>query len=142
MYTNTQYVVPTNPNPVNVSGSSGSQYGYVGCYSEPTGARALGSTAQTGSFAETLAGLTVESCASACFAAGFNYMGVEDGIQCFCNGAGVINGATLSPGGNADCNTTCAGNPAELCGGSAKIDVYQLRSGSKRRAVRGRGWYA
>ncbi len=136
LYNNTLYVKPTNPNPVNVPNQSGSQYGYVGCYSEPSGARALGSTAQFGSSAPTITSLTVELCAAYCFAKGYAWMGVENGNQCFCNGAGVINGAVLSPGGDADCNVGCQGNYRENCGGNAKINVYHLISGSKRRARR------
>ncbi|KAK7902952.1 hypothetical protein LTR67_002598 [Exophiala xenobiotica] len=136
LYNNTLYVKPTNPNPVNVPNQSGSQYGYVGCYSEPLGARVLGSNAQFGSSQTTTATLTVEVCAAYCFAKGYAWMGVEAGNQCFCNGAGVINGAVLSPGGDADCNMGCVGNYTENCGGNAKINVYHLMSGSKRRARR------
>jgi hypothetical protein len=140
LYNNSLWVKPYNPNPVNVTGQPGSQYGYVGCYSEGTGARALGSTAQFGSYATTSGTLTVEACAALCFANGYSWMGVEDGNQCFCNSAGVINGATLSSGGDADCAIQCAGNPQENCGGSSKLNVYQLKSGSKRRGLRFRTW--
>ncbi|OAG35369.1 hypothetical protein AYO21_10440 [Fonsecaea monophora] len=130
LYQNTLYVKPTNPNPVNVPNQPGSQYGYVGCYNEGNGARALGSTDRTGSAATSSATLTVEACAAFCFAKGYAWMGVENGNQCFCNAAGVINGAVLSPGGDADCTVTCTGNATENCGGSAKLNVYQLSSGS------------
>jgi len=138
MYNNTLYVKPYNPNPANVPNQPGSSYAYVGCYSEPGGARALGSTSNFGSYATTSNTLTVEACAALCFAKGYNWMGVEDGNQCFCNGAGVINGATLSPGGDADCGMTCAGNPQENCGGAAKLNVYQLK-GSSAKFVRAAG---
>ncbi|EXJ86553.1 hypothetical protein A1O3_03506 [Capronia epimyces CBS 606.96] len=134
LYNNTMYVKPFNPNPANVPNQPGTQYGYIGCYSEPTGARALGSTANYGAYTTTSAALTVEACAALCFAKGYAWMGVENGNQCFCNGAGLINGAVRSPGGDADCAVTCAGNPQENCGGSAKLNVYQLKTGSARYA--------
>ncbi|KIW47070.1 uncharacterized protein PV06_02678 [Exophiala oligosperma] len=136
LYNNTLYVRAANPNPVNVPNQPGTQYGYVGCYGEPAGARALGPNAQFGSTQTTLATLTVEACAAYCFGKGYPWMGVENANQCFCNGAGVINGAVLSPGGDADCSTGCQGDPKENCGGNSKINIYQLKSGSKRRARR------
>jgi hypothetical protein len=132
LYNNTLYVKPTNPNPVNVPNQPGQTYAYTGCFSEPTGARALGSTAQFGSYATSSNSMTVEACAALCFAKGYAYMGVENGKECYCNGAGVINGAALSAGGDADCSTTCGGNPRENCGGLAKINVYQMKTGSAR----------
>lgn len=140
LYNNTLFVLPYNPNPANVPNQPGSQYRYVGCYAEPAGARALSSNAQFGAFTTTSASLSVEACAALCFAKGYAWMGVENGNQCFCNGAGVINGAVLSARGDADCNTTCAGNPQENCGGSARLNVYQLTSSSKRRGLRFRTW--
>lgn len=135
LYNNTQYVTPYNPNPVNVPGHAGTQYNYVGCYSEPPNNRALGQNGVFGSLMTTNASLTVEGCAAYCFTNGYTYMGVEDQIQCFCNGAGPINGATISAGGDADCNIVCPGNPQENCGGAGKLNVYKLKSNSKRRVT-------
>ncbi|KIX98048.1 uncharacterized protein Z520_06127 [Fonsecaea multimorphosa CBS 102226] len=142
LYKNDLYVAPVNPNPVNVPNQPGSQYAYVGCYNEGTGARALGSTNVNGSATTTSATLTVEACAAYCFSKGYPWMGVEDQNQCFCNAAGVINGATLAPAGDAACNMTCAGNASELCGAAAVLNVYQLTSasGSAKYARRGL-WY-
>lgn len=144
LYNNTLYVKPYNPNSASVPNQPGSSYGYVGCYSEPSAARALASTSNFGSFATTSTTLTVEACAALCFSKGYPWMGVENGNQCFCNGAGPVNGAALSAGGDADCATTCAGNPKENCGGSAKLNVYQLKSGTGARVgsrgLRFRNW--
>ncbi|OCT50818.1 WSC domain-containing protein [Cladophialophora carrionii] len=131
LYNNTQYIKPYNPNPVNVPNQPGSQYGYVGCYTEGVGARALGPTDKTGSAATPAsASLTVEACAAFCFAKGYNWMGVENGNLCFCNAAGPINSAVLAPEGEAGCNVTCAGNPVQNCGAGSRLNVYQLKSGS------------
>jgi hypothetical protein len=128
MYNNTQYI---NPNPVNVPNQPGSQYGYVGCYTEGVGARALGPTDRTGSAATPAsASLTVEACAAFCFAKGYNWMGVENSNLCFCNAAGPINSAVLAPEGEAGCNMACAGNPTQNCGAGSRLNVYQLKTGS------------
>ncbi|KZT55639.1 WSC-domain-containing protein, partial [Calocera cornea HHB12733] len=65
---------------------------------------------------------TVESCEQFCSSQGYIYAGVEYGSQCFCgntlaNGAG---GTTAS----SDCNMACAGNSAETCGGSYRLNLY------------------
>ena len=65
--------------------------------------------------------MTVEACATYCANNGYPYMGVENADECYCNGAGVINGAVLGTG----CTSVCLGNPYELCGGSSRIDVYK-----------------
>ena len=133
LYNNTQYIKPYNPNPVNVPNQPGSQYRYLGCYTEGTGARALGSTSTMGSAAlPATTSLTVETCAAYCFSKGYSYMGVEDANLCFCNAAGPINSATLSAGGDADCNMTCAGNATEWCGAANTLNVYRLKSASAR----------
>lgn len=130
LYNNTLYVKPRNPDPVSVPNQAGVQYGYYGCYAEPGTARALGATSSQNNFATESATLTVEACAALCFSKGYPWMGVENGNQCFCNGAGVVNGALNLT--DADCSTTCVGDPKENCGGTAKLNIYQLKSGNGR----------
>lgn len=126
LYRNSLFTPPVSPDPVLVSGQSNIQYKYQGCYTEGTGARALGSTAQQTSSATTNSSLTVEGCAADCYSKDYAWMGVENGNQCFCNAAGIINNAVLSSGGDADCSTTCVGNPREFCGAPSKLNVYHL----------------
>ncbi|KAI1617496.1 WSC domain-containing protein [Exophiala viscosa] len=140
LYNNTAYVKPYNPNPVDVSGNTGTQYSYMGCYLEGIGNRALGSTAKYTSVQVNNGSLTVEWCASYCFANAYAYMGVEDNYQCFCNNAGPINNATLSTNPDADCDMGCAGNPKEICGGDSTLNIYHLASNSKRRGLRSLTW--
>jgi hypothetical protein len=131
LYNNTAWIKPYNPNLVNVPNQPGTQFGYVGCYTEGTGARALGSTQNSGS-ANTPASttLTVEACAAFCFSKGLPWMGVENGNLCFCNAVGPINSAVLAPEGESGCNIPCVGNPTENCGAASRLNVYQLKSGS------------
>ena len=140
LYNNTAYVKPYNPNPVNVPGHTGTQYNYMGCYSEGHGNFALGSDATYTALMTNNGSQTVEGCASYCFTNGYSYMGVEFGIQCFCNNAGVINNAALSTNPDAACNMGCPGNPAEICGGSGTLNIYHLASNSKRRGLRSLTW--
>ena len=63
-------------------------------------------------------------------------MCVEYATQCYCNNAGVVNGQTLSSGGDSDCVKPCDGNAQENCGASSKMQVYQVVTGGSR-VVRG-----
>lgn len=101
LWNNTLYTPPIHPSPV--SGSSSVSYSYQGCYTEGNGARALGGNAQyqgvsAPSSAITPSAMTVEACAGYCTGQGYPWMGVENGGECYCNGAGVINGAVLGTG--------------------------------------------
>ncbi|KAJ9612295.1 hypothetical protein H2200_003892 [Cladophialophora chaetospira] len=136
LYNNTQWIKPTNPNPVNVPNQPGTQYSYMGCYTEGTsGAYALGSTSSGGSAATPPTNtLTVEACAAYCFSKGYNWMGVENGDMCYCNADGPINGATSAL--ETDCNVACAGNNTENCGASGRLNVYQRNPGGSMRFAR------
>lgn len=137
LWNNTLYTPAIHPSPVNGSGTV--SYAYQGCYTEGNGARALGGNAQyQGATAPSSAiapsSMTVEACAGYCAANGYPYMGVENADECYCNGAGVINGAVLGTG----CTMPCLGRPFEFCGGSSRIDVYK-RVGGRGFAIK-RGW--
>jgi len=85
---------------------------YLGCYVD-TSARVLNQAAPiTGT--ET----TVELCQGLCWAGGYLYAGLQDGDQCFCGS----NPGTLAPG--TDCNTPCAGDSTQTCGGAWRNSVY------------------
>lgn len=92
-------------------------YTSQGCYSEPdtTGSRAL-----TGiSFNDY--SMTVEKCAVFCD--GYTMFGLEYSRSCFC-GNNMTSGAVATTG----CNTACAGNSSESCGGSWKLNIYTYGS--------------
>ena len=134
LYTNDLYTAPSTVQLAQVPNQA-AQYVHTGCYSEPPTGRALGPYQAPDNSA-----MTVEACAALCYSKGsqgpFTYMGVENGIQCFCSYTAPSNGAALSPGGNADCSTVCGGDPKQYCGAPAKLNVYQLRSGGNRVAKR------
>ncbi|KAF8129080.1 copper radical oxidase-like protein [Boletus edulis] len=87
----------------------------LGCYNDSTANRAL-------SYAATVTGsVTVESCTTACYNAGYSLAGVEYSTQCFC-GPSLNYGSAQTP--LTDCDMTCAGNSSEYCGGPDRLDVY------------------
>ncbi|KIJ54499.1 hypothetical protein M422DRAFT_41770 [Sphaerobolus stellatus SS14] len=84
-------------------------------------------------------GAHLSQCRATCRAIGFDFAGLEFGMECWC-------GALASPAvlvgedprltafppvstGNF-CNLPCKGNSAERCGGSDRIDVYQFNPNS------------
>jgi hypothetical protein len=97
-------------------------FDYIGCFQEPTCgednlARALSSIAVSS------ASMTVEKCAAAVAAAGYKYAAVQYGIQCY--GGNDIS-AYVEQG---TCNTPCAGNSDQICGGGCANSIYQLLLG-------------
>lgn len=91
-------------------------WAFLGCFTDQT------DPTRTLATQTTLYGLdvTIELCIDTCIGLGFNYAGLESGFQCFCGDV------TNSPGTNVDsgCDTPCAGNDAELCGGALRLSVY------------------
>ncbi|KAM7215505.1 WSC domain containing protein [Rhypophila decipiens] len=86
----------------------------VGCFTENT-PRVLDS--QTSERTDTM---SLEACSSFC--TGFTYWGVEDGQECFCANA-ITEGSTQTS--LDQFNKQCKGAPTELCGGAARMMVYQ-----------------
>ncbi|KAF8573858.1 WSC-domain-containing protein [Ramaria rubella] len=83
--------------------------------------------------------VTVGLCTSACLSAGFIFAGLEFGQECWCgseiNGVAVFvsdsDGISGSPPVRSTsdgplCSMACSGNPNELCGGSDRMDLYNL----------------
>ncbi|KAI1621836.1 WSC domain-containing protein [Exophiala viscosa] len=121
LFQNKLYEQPGNPSTVNITGKS-AQFGYLGCYTEGTSGRALGGSS---SYSTTSSSMTVELCVAACYARGYDYAGVEYSDECYCNNIGITNGATTASSG---CSMICDGNVAEYCGGSNRVNVYELKN--------------
>jgi len=86
----------------------------IGCYSDSINARTLvNPTTVSGS-------MTVEKCLAACQAANFSFAGLEYSEQCFCGDSFENGGAPVSTG----CDMTCVGDRDEICGGPARLSVY------------------
>lgn len=66
--------------------------------------------------------LTVESCINKCVSLGYSVAGLQYFYQCFCDDI-LRNGAELASD-DAQCNTACAGNSTQMCGGPNRNSVY------------------
>ncbi|KAL8404532.1 hypothetical protein RB594_009400 [Gaeumannomyces avenae] len=86
----------------------------VGCYAEPSGARALPSI-------YLVANQTVETCVAHAKAAGATFAALEYGQECW-YGASVHGGSARRP--LEECNFPCPGDAAEFCGASNRLLVY------------------
>lgn len=82
--------------------------------------------------------VTLENCTTVCFKSGFRFSGAEYSTyvnlrtraswfrltrnrECYC---GSIIAHTAGPATLTDCNTPCAGNTSELCGGANRLSLY------------------
>ncbi|KAH6845490.1 hypothetical protein B0I37DRAFT_380295 [Chaetomium sp. MPI-CAGE-AT-0009] len=92
-----------------------SPYTHAGCWTEGTGARALG--AKTYASADNM---TLENCAAFC--AGYRYFGTEYAAECYCGNVLHTTAANVSL---ADCSMPCSGNPAQYCGGPDRLELYE-----------------
>lgn len=92
-----------------------SPYTFAGCWTEGTGARALGADTYA-----SINNMTLENCAAFCD--GYRYFGTEYAGECFC-------GNTLHPTSTEaaleDCSMTCTGNPYQYCGGPNRLELYE-----------------
>ncbi|KAJ3137220.1 hypothetical protein HK101_003899, partial [Irineochytrium annulatum] len=85
----------------------------AGCVIDSTAARTLGSQ-----FTNTKG--TVEACLASC--APYAYGGLEYGGECWC-GNKLLN-TTSGAAPASDCNMSCSGNQAEICGAASRLSLY------------------
>ncbi|KAH8991415.1 WSC domain-containing protein [Lactarius hatsudake] len=105
----------------------------LGCYNDSVSARALQVRVEAGN-------TTVESCVAACQAQGFRLAGVEFGRECWC-GSQLQHGSAFFTNDNGIdttnsnhrefpdehlCTMGCQGDPTELCGGPALLNLYNF----------------
>lgn len=109
LYINTAYIPP--PAPAVEVPSSGTFHS-IGCYSDSTELRTLSNVTTDWD------GMTVEKCTA--IAKDYKYAGVEYYGECHY-------GNSLSPITKiaSGCNTPCAGNHAQLCGGTNLLNLYE-----------------
>lgn len=96
------------------SNSTPSDVNYKGCYTEPSGARALPNQVSVKSN-------SVGNCQAACAAAGFSVAGMEYASECWC-----ANGLSSGSKKVSDdfCSMSCSGNSTQSCGGPSLLSVY------------------
>ncbi|KAI1006243.1 hypothetical protein K3495_g1978 [Podosphaera aphanis] len=97
---------------------SESEWSYLGCYSNTVrGPRFIPSVVEAD--LETKA-VSNSNCITSCHTAGYAVAGTEFGNHCFCtNSLSSFQDLPASA-----CNMTCAGNSAQICGGSRALSVY------------------
>ncbi|KAF8264818.1 WSC domain-containing protein [Lactarius quietus] len=89
----------------------------LGCYTDSPEKRTL-----TAGGYPNPTGMSVEQCISICqYVRNTVYAGVENGVDCYCGNV-LTSGAATAPA--SDCNTPCAGNSTETCGGSNSLNLY------------------
>ncbi|KAG0653115.1 Xylobiase bxlB [Hyphodiscus hymeniophilus] len=92
----------------------------VGCFTDNIYQSGIG-RALTGSQPSQGATLSPQICVDVCAGHGFAFAGVEYGTQCFC---GHSIASTSSIVTTSQCNTPCRNNPAENCGGTYRIEIF------------------
>ncbi|KAI1085479.1 WSC-domain-containing protein [Whalleya microplaca] len=70
---------------------------------------------------QSSSGMTVDKCVALAAADGWRYAGVESGGECYWGDVET----NPQQSDQADCDTVCAGNPSQICGGSNRILVYE-----------------
>jgi len=103
---------PLNPNqPATVQGTTA--WNYVGCWKDNVGnVRSLVDKNTASDL------MSLESCAQYC--AGFNFFGTEYGRECYCG----YRLDTALRTAEVDCATPCINGPGQLCGGGARLSVF------------------
>ncbi|KAI1203614.1 copper radical oxidase [Nemania serpens] len=95
---------------------------YVNCYIDGVdGTRALDLDGYTNTI-----NMTVESCVLFCMDKGYPMAGAENGGNCYC---GEKVNEKFSTVGSVECNTPCAGDSSEPCGGENRLSVYAGAAG-------------
>lgn len=88
-------------------------YRLVSCWTEGSGARALGGATFVS------ADMTLERCMANC--AGFDYWGTEYGVECYC-GNSLHSSSSTAP--LSECNMVCGGDNTQYCGAGNRIELY------------------
>jgi hypothetical protein len=70
--------------------------------------------------------MTIASCSNKCAAAGYTIAGMEYSYQCFCDNM-LRNGGPLAAS-ESECNTKCAGNTGQTCGGPSRVSVWSSQT--------------
>ncbi|KAF3934543.1 hypothetical protein ABW19_dt0208421 [Dactylella cylindrospora] len=95
--------------------SSHGNFAFYSCWTDRTSNRAL-----AGWGLDPGADMTVEKCIDYC-APNKQYVGVEDGRECWC-GNDILSGEAAP---NAECMSACGGDSGSACGGPSRLAIYQ-----------------
>ncbi|KAK4504153.1 hypothetical protein PRZ48_005069 [Zasmidium cellare] len=101
--------------PLSMTNSSGN-YQYAGCYAESNNVKTFNVKRQTSALN------TVDSCRKFC-GSSYPLFGLQYSSECYC-GSAIAASSKLTD--DSQCSMTCKGNNSQFCGGSARMQVYQL----------------
>ena len=90
---------------------------YLGCFIDSTNRILANGTTFTNN--------SPQLCAQYCSSSGYSFAGVEAANQCFCGNTTIGNMASLKTS-EADCSMSCTGDQSQKCGGSWRINIWQL----------------
>jgi hypothetical protein len=93
----------------------------LGCYTDTLASRTLRIPIPVTGGPDTV---TIESCQTACGAAGFTYAGVEYARECYCDNSIQATGTLAKI--QTSCFMACSGNANEICGGPDRVNIYQV----------------
>ncbi|KAH9478079.1 WSC domain-containing protein [Psilocybe cubensis] len=109
---------PSEPPPASgVIKPSAGVFQYKGCFQDGVN----GAPRSLRNQLSIVAGVTAETCTSACKAAGYALAGLEFGQECWCDNYMPL--AVNTP--DSDCNMVCVADNTELCGAGNRLAVYQ-----------------
>ncbi|PAA79697.1 hypothetical protein BOX15_Mlig003631g5 [Macrostomum lignano] len=112
--------------------SLGAEFGHLGCFVDEgtpnrdltglVGLSTIGPHSKTPGEGDVAhSSMTLELCSEICAYGKFRYFGVQNSAGCFCGNSYGKHGKAA----DSDCNMACAGNSAQICGGSGRNSVYR-----------------
>lgn len=94
---------------------------YLGCYQDNVANRSLPFKINS----VAAASLTPQTCAAACFVAGYKFSGTEYASECFCSLSAPTNSLLQT---DYSCIMPCSGNSLINCGAGNRVSVYRMRA--------------
>ncbi|KAF7311441.1 Glycoside hydrolase [Mycena kentingensis (nom. inval.)] len=91
----------------------------VGCVTDGS-SRAL-------SYSYTSSSMTEDACTATCDSKGYIYAGTEYSNECWCGN--TLNNGYGVAAASSDCNSRCAGNSTQVCGGGFRLSLYKKATG-------------
>ncbi|KAF1940221.1 galactose oxidase [Clathrospora elynae] len=95
-------------------------FAYKGCFVDGPGYRIMNNQQPDDQ------SMTIASCANVCAEAGFEIAAMEYSSQCFCDNMVRMAGKLASS--ESECNTKCAGDQDQTCGGPARMSIYSSQT--------------
>ncbi|KAJ7291038.1 glyoxal oxidase N-terminus-domain-containing protein [Mycena rebaudengoi] len=110
-------------------------WSFNGCVQEPSSGRTLTNY----SFIDSA--MTIDKCVATCHTKGFRIAGAEFANECYCGDefqATSLGGGAAAPA--SDCNTKCAGEATQTCGGGNRLSTYSAQQGVPSEPTLPSGW--